>query len=400
MSTRRPTRTEQPISTQQPITVDALRQQVLSLPRLIRDTTWEVEDRARHALSIPDLLNLRLAVLTGSGDSYLAARAGQFAWQALGGVPTFADDAMTAARYRVHPITGGQRLRPLVVVVSNSGEVARVVEAARGARGAGAVVLAVSAGAGNRLSDAADAVLPVPAPAFPPGPGVRSYVMSLLGLFHLAIRLGEVRGRYTMDEAGDLRRRLEAVADAIESTLDDACAAATRIAEDWAARGILEFLGSGPGRASAGYGAAKVLEAAGVRGYDQDVEEFVHLQYFAADSTVPALLVAPTDSAAHSRVVEVAELLRTLGRPAATLSDEPLLGHYLPHAPGVAEIWQPLLHVAPLALVAGELMRVRGEEPGRGGRDGWADSVNGSTTRDSAISGASSGASSVPIHRN
>jgi len=108
-----------------------LRQQVLGLPQLIRDTTWEVENEARHALSTPDLLNLRLAVLTGSGDSYLAARAAQFAWQALGGVPTFADDAMTASRYRVHPITGGQRLRPLVVAVSNSGEVARVVEAAR-----------------------------------------------------------------------------------------------------------------------------------------------------------------------------------------------------------------------------------------------------------------------------
>jgi glucosamine--fructose-6-phosphate aminotransferase (isomerizing) len=387
MSSQPPTRTEQPISTQQPITDDALRQQVLSLPQLIRDTTWEVENEARHALGTPDLLNLRLAVLTGSGDSYLAARAAQFAWQALGGVPTFADDAMTASRYRVYPITGGQRLRPLVVAVSNSGEVARVVEAARGARDAGAAVLAVSAGAGNRLAHAADAVLPVPAPAFPPAPGVRSYVMSLLGLFHLAIRLGEVRGRYTMDEAGDLRRQLEATADKIESTLDHAAQAASRIAQDWAAHGIVEFLGSGPGRASAGYGAAKVLEAAGVRGYDQDVEEFVHLQYFAADTTVPAVLVAPTNSAAQSRVIEVAALLRTLGRPAATLSDEPLLGHYLPHAPGVAEIWQPLLHVAPLALFADELMRMHGEEPGRGGRDRWADSVNGSTTRDSAISG-------------
>ena len=400
MSSQPPTRTEQSISTQQPTTDDALRQQVLSLPQLIRDTTWEIENEARHALGTPDLLNLRLAVLTGSGDSYLAARAAQFAWQALGGVPTFADDAMTASRYRVHPITGGQRLRPLVVAVSNSGEVARVVEAARGARDAGAAVLAVSAGAGNRLANAADAVLPVPAPTFAPAPGVRSYVMSLLGLFHLAIRLGEVRARYTMDEAGDLRRQLEATADAIESTLDHAAQAASRIAQDWAAHGILEFLGSGPGRASAGYGAAKVLEAAGVRGYDQDVEEFVHLQYFAADISVPAVLVAPTNSAARSRVIEVAALLRRLGRPAATLSDEPLLGHYLPHAPGVAEIWQPLLHVAPLALLAGELMRVRGEEPGRGGRDGWADSVNGSTTRDSAISAPISGVVAGPTQRN
>jgi len=87
MSPQPPTRTEQSISTQQPTTDDALRQQVLSLPQLIRDTTWEIENEARHALGTPDLLNLRLAVLTGSGDSYLTARAAQFAWQALGGVP-------------------------------------------------------------------------------------------------------------------------------------------------------------------------------------------------------------------------------------------------------------------------------------------------------------------------
>ena len=43
------------------MSVTALRDQVFSLPQLIRDTTWEVEEPARAA---------------------------QFAWQHLGGVPT------------------------------------------------------------------------------------------------------------------------------------------------------------------------------------------------------------------------------------------------------------------------------------------------------------------------
>ncbi|HEY3958554.1 MAG TPA: hypothetical protein VGM53_34765, partial [Streptosporangiaceae bacterium] len=69
------------------MSVTALRDQVFSLPQLIRDTTWQVEERARTALSTPDILNLRLVLITGSGDSNIAARAAQFAWQHLGGVP-------------------------------------------------------------------------------------------------------------------------------------------------------------------------------------------------------------------------------------------------------------------------------------------------------------------------
>src|SRR5882757_9128265 len=67
----------------QHMSVAAMRDQVFSLPTLIRETTWEVEDRARSVLTTPDILNLRLALITGSGDSHIAARAAQFAWQQL-----------------------------------------------------------------------------------------------------------------------------------------------------------------------------------------------------------------------------------------------------------------------------------------------------------------------------
>ncbi|HET6187521.1 MAG TPA: SIS domain-containing protein, partial [Trebonia sp.] len=349
-----------------------------------------VEERARTALSTPDILNLRLVLITGSGDSNIAARAAQFAWQHLGGVPTFADDAMTAARYRLDGIADGQRFRPLVVAVSNSGEVARVVEAAQRARGDGAYVLAVSSGTGNRLAAAADSVLTVAAPPSAAAPGVRSYAMSLLGLFHLAVRIGEVRGRYTMDKAGELRREIAGLADAIEASLDKTASAAARIAGQWHEDRVVEYLGSGPGRASAAYGAAKLLEASGVRAYDQDIEEFVHLQYFAADTGTPCVLIVPGNSPARTRAEEVSRLLRNLGRPAVTLSSIPMIGEHLPQPAGVSELWQPLLHIAPLALLACESMSLRNEQPGRGGRAGWADAIDGMTTRASEILAAPS----------
>jgi glucosamine--fructose-6-phosphate aminotransferase (isomerizing) len=363
----------------------ALRDQVFSIPQLIRETTREIEDRARSALSTPDIFNLRLVLITGSGDSNIAARAAQFAWQRLSGIPTFADDAMTAARYRLDGIADGQRFQPLVVAVSTSGEVARVVEAAQRARSDGAFVLAISSGTDNRLAASADSVLPVAAPPFASAPGVRTYAMSLLGLFHLAIRIGEVRGRYTMDEARELRHQIAGLADAIESTLETTASAAARIAGQWSQHRVVEYLGSGPGRASAAFGAAKLLEASGVRAYDQDIEEFVHLQYFAADTGTPCVLVAPSNSAARSRAEEVSTLLRNLRRPAVTLSSIPMIGEHLPHKADISELWQPMVHMAPLALLASESMSLRNEQPGRGGRDGWVDAINGRTTRASAI---------------
>jgi glucosamine--fructose-6-phosphate aminotransferase (isomerizing) len=168
-----------------------------------------------------------------------------------------------------------------------------------------------------------------------------------------------------MDEAGLLRRQIAGLADAIEAGLESAADAAGRIAGSLYDQPVAEFLGSGPGRASAAYGAAKLLEAAGIRGYDQDIEEFVHLQYFAAQTAVPSVLVAPTNSAARSRAHEVAKLLTRLGRPVVTLSDEPLAGEHLPHPPAVSELWQPLLHIAPLALLACAAMELRGEQPER-----------------------------------
>ena len=133
------------------MTDTALREQVASLGQLIRDTTWQVEDHARRTLSTPDHHAPRFVLLTGCGDSFYAARAAQFTWARLTGVPCFADDALTAARHRLPGLSGGRRFEPMVVAVSNSGEVARVVEAARTARAQGQFVVAVTAGDGSRL---------------------------------------------------------------------------------------------------------------------------------------------------------------------------------------------------------------------------------------------------------
>src|SRR5260370_21954842 len=103
----------------------------------------------------------------------------------------------------------------------------------------------------------------VSTPTFAPAPGVRSYVMSLLALYLLAIRFSEVLGRITMDEAQDLRKELEASANAIEQAISHLDTALCELAREWAALDNFEILCSGPSKGSAAYGAAKLIEAAG-----------------------------------------------------------------------------------------------------------------------------------------
>jgi len=174
----------------------------------------------------------------------------------------------------------------------------------------------------------------------------------LLRLFHLAYRIGEVRGRYN-----DGRSRVSCAAKSQAWQTPSSQhwkqpSAAERIAGQMARapRGRVPRLRAWP--CSAAYGAAKLLEASGMRAYDQDIEEFV------ISSTSPPRPMSlhahrPQQQRRPHRAEEVARLLRNLRRPVVTLSDT----HDRrapPHQAGVSELWHPMLHIAPLALLARE----------------------------------------------
>jgi glutamine---fructose-6-phosphate transaminase (isomerizing) len=299
-----------------------MRDQVLSLPDLIRQQIWEVETRTRKILTTPEVFSLRQIILTGSGDSHIAAMAAEMAFNEMAGIPTMALCAMDASRYRARYYEHQYPNHPLVIAISNSGEATRMVEATRRFNQAGGLTLALTANANSRLGSEAQRSVLLSIPAFAPSPGVRSYVMSLLALYLLAIRFGELRGRMTMDEAQALRQELEASANACVQTIEQLDSAICQLAKDWSGFDNFEFLGSGPAKGSAAYGAAKLLEAAGSHALYQDVEEWVHLHYFVAQPRQTAtLLIASSDGYAFSRAVEVARFLQTLQRPYHILTD-------------------------------------------------------------------------------
>jgi len=362
----------------------ALHDQTLSLGALVREQTWILEDRLRKLVPTPTQHAARQIVLTGSGDSAIAASAGEQAMRELVGVPAIALPSLPAARYLLPLYDREYPATPFLFAISNSGEVARVVEAARTCRAGGGFVVALTSASESRLAGAADRVLDIAAPPFPASPGMRSYVQAVLAVDLFAIRLAEVRGRITMDQAQALRGELAGLGDILDEVAGSADDALRDLATEWAGLPAIEALGSGPSAASAAFLSAKVLEATGARSAAVDVEEFVHLQYFERDARATGtVLFAPTGSALATRADEVQRYLATLERPTLVVGESAL--HPSVRIPPVREIFVPLVHATIAGLLAAHLAEVTGEEPGRGSRGQWADSSGGATTRESAI---------------
>ena len=366
-----------------------MRQQILSLPQLLREQFAVLEARSRTLLPTPTIFAIREVILTGCGDSQIAGALLREEWQRLTGIPARAVNAMQAARYETTLPRQAAPQDPLLLAISVSGGVARTIEAAEQWRARGATTVALTGNPGSPLGQRAEYVyeLTIPPLENAGGPGVRSFLLAAQALYLLALRFGEVRGRFTQDEAGALRDRWLESVDSLESSLPALDATLRDLAYEWQGLRRYELLGSGPARAAAAFGAAKILEASGHPTVHQDIEEWVHLHYFAHDpAACGTFLLCASEDAACGRAREIEPYLRRLGRPHRVLTDArgspgwaPAMAMPTPPAPP----FLTFLHSTALALFAAHLSEVCGAEYGRGARGPWQDCAAGHTTRNS-----------------
>lgn len=364
--------------------------QARSLSELVETESDKMAARARLLLTMEEAYGIRQIIITGSGDSYFAALAAASSIRAWTGLPTNAMVSMEASRYLDHgrPPLAGRNRGLLVVAISNSGEAARLVEATTRLRHLGAITLAITANKDSRLGQAAEKQLEIPIPAAAPAPGTRSYVASLLGVYHLGIRIAEMLMSMTMDKAEGLRRELRQTS----AALNEAAAASepfmSKLSHAWSTKNRMDCLGSGPSLASAQYAAAKLIEAAGIHATPQDAEEFHHLNYFAADpEDVPTILFAPSTGLARNRCLELIDALDQLGRPRLIITDDKdyTASHDVLVLPKVQEAFAPIVHAVPAAMLSAFLARRRNEVHYRGHTGPWRGAQNAGLVRNSKL---------------
>jgi glucosamine--fructose-6-phosphate aminotransferase (isomerizing) len=287
--------------------------------------------------------------LTGCGDSLDAGISAAPTWERLLGVPVVAVPAMTFSMSTVDMAPTGS----LVVALSQSGKVSRVVEAIRAARARGLRTVTVSANPGSPLSaEPADATLLLPFEKLGPIPGTTSYVLGTAALFELGRALG----------AGEDAERLGEELDTLPDTAEAAAKVVWPVAEDHAATYSTETrcltLGYGPGLAPARFTTRKFLETSQLVALTQETEEYAHDEYSMVDERCHVLEFAPSDRGLD-RSVEIAGYLRRVGADVAVVTDEESAGRFLGDGlrlyalPSAASSLDPILQA-----IVGEILSV------------------------------------------
>jgi len=171
--------------------------------RLLGDGQVEFAD---WAMDDSDLRSFERVQIVGTGTAYIAGLLTKYAIEDLTGLPA-AVDVASEWRYRPQPPDG----RTLMVAISQSGETADTLAAARLARSLGSHLLALTNVVGSTLSLDADAVINMHA-----GPEVcvvatKTFVNQVACGILLAMRLAQARGSLAEADRRELGAALRGV---------------------------------------------------------------------------------------------------------------------------------------------------------------------------------------------
>ena len=334
--------------------------------------------------------------LAGCGDSLDALAAVRFAWEQLLGLPVEAMPALTLSRY----VLAAAPPDALVVALSQSGTVSRVIEAARRAVGGGLRVLVITGKPDSALArEPVTARLVTPFRKTSGVPGMASFVFNLAVLYELGAALAEAWGgaapaasrehaitqtfaaRAPADAAvlapAAVREQLDALPALLRDSLDSVWPVAAAHAAAIAAEpGVELLLGTGPNLATARFAARKRFELTQRAAMVQETEEYAHDQIAMVGPHTPTLVFAPS-GAASVRGAEVLDSLIELGCPVAVvtergadlgLAQEPRFRYDV--EAGLDELLSPLLQALVPQTCTCELARLVG-----GSFYGYADPV-------------------------
>jgi len=152
--------------------------------------------------------------LVACGTSYHAALVGKYILEEIARVPT---DAELASEYRY---AHGPQERPLVILISQSGETADTLGAAREAKRRGCRTLAICNVVGSTLTRESDKTIYTRA-----GPEIgvaatKTFVTQVVALYLIALRMGLDRGLLGYEEADRLKDELRSLPRAVQSVLN------------------------------------------------------------------------------------------------------------------------------------------------------------------------------------
>jgi len=306
-----------------------------------------------------ELTRTKRLIMTACGTAFHAGLVGEFLFEQLARIPTETEYA-SEFRYR-NPIIEDQTV---VIAISQSGETADTLAAVEQAKERGATVLGIVNVVGSSIARATDAGIYLHV-----GPEIgvastKAFTAQVTVLAMLAIELGR-RRHISSNEADRYIHELSQIPDKISSILEQSdhikeIAAANLNEENWL------FLGRGFNYPVALEGALKLKEISYIHAEGLPAAEMKHGPIALIVDGMPAVFIA-TAGPQYDKIMGNIEEVRARGGKTivvATQGDENIKKHadHLIAVPQTPELFQPLLTVLPLQLLAYHAAVLRGHD--------------------------------------
>lgn len=293
---------------------DLIFDQMKTLGDLHRESFREIDRSVRKGLSALEVESLHRVYAFGDGDSYHSTLSSEMAFNEFSQIMYRPLPAMRFLEYAADYIPVNFPRDTLVVGVSASGGTTRVAQGLERAKEKSDKIItaALVGNTDTKVANAAEVVFSAEIPELGRSPGIRSYTASLMGLVSLAIRIGEIKRKYTQDDANALRKEIIDMAEMVEATYEASHAPAEKAAKAVRDFPFISFAGSGPSFGTANFSGAKAVEAAAVFSVAADLEEWAHVERFAYPLDYPVFIVAPPGKG-YWRAAMLAEGVKQIG---------------------------------------------------------------------------------------
>lgn len=289
------------------------------------------------------------------GTSYHAAMTGAYAIEALTGIPT---TVVYASEYRY--MRDPDHSDEVVVAISQSGETADTLAAARQARALGKAVVAITNVMGSSLTRMADHVILMRAGPEISVAATKSYDSQLILLYLLALNLAHMRGEETehmrkiADEIRMIPRKVQSILDSHHDVVE---------ASEMMARAQSSFfIGRYINYPTALEGALKLKEISYIHAEGYPAGELKHGPLALMCSDTPVVAIAPRDHTYSKILSNVGEIIAR-GAPTIAVVEEgdSELNHMVDHiifTPPTHPLLSPITIVTKLQLLAYHTARI------------------------------------------
>ena len=271
-------------------------------------------------------------LFTGSGDSYFASYALQFAARNHTGKQVYALFSNDAANYWIY------KEDDLLIPISITGESKQTLKAAQKAAEAGAHVLSLTANPESSLAKASQTTIRIP------------YVSKSRRTPHAADYMATLTAICTIIEL--FSKKKLSIIDSFEGLIAESLVdiknqdAVSRLSEK--AYGTFYFLGSGPNYGTAQYAAAKFWEARGLRSLAIELEEVAHGPYLMVKPDDLVCIIAVSGEN-EDRALSDINAFNALGANVCVVTDrEDLVSDNVLKIKPINEDWSPITACLPL----------------------------------------------------